>query len=244
MAYRTGKIRGYGACNDNAVGLMGARQCRVNDCCPPRRQRSSHTGMYGAARELGARAALHGERLLDCEPTVEENGVSRRRRRPSPRRASRATAYSRAACSRASTGLRPATASLRGRRRRRPRTGEEARAEAPRGRMDTRGWGLTLGRYRTTAMRSAAAQYTKLALKGGPRAASYARYAIDAITESHPRAGLTDLSFRFVAGRKRSRRRSWATRPSPSSTRPSTPTGRRRRARSRTNCGTSTACSI
>ena len=29
--------------------------------------------------------------------------------------------------------------------------------------MDTRGWGLTLGRYRTTAMRSAAAQYTKLA---------------------------------------------------------------------------------
>jgi hypothetical protein len=23
MAYRTGKIRGYGACNDNAVGLMG-----------------------------------------------------------------------------------------------------------------------------------------------------------------------------------------------------------------------------
>ncbi len=45
-------------------------------------------------------------------------------------------------------------------------------AEAPRGRMDTRGWGLTLGRYRTTAMRSAAAQYTKLAkeygIKGGP----------------------------------------------------------------------------
>ena len=38
--------------------------------------------------------------------------------------------------------------------------------------MDTRGWGLTLGRYRTTAMRSAAAQYTKLAkeygIKGGP----------------------------------------------------------------------------
>ena len=45
-------------------------------------------------------------------------------------------------------------------------------AEAPRGRMDTRGWGLTLGRYRTTAMRSAAAQYARLAkeygLKGGP----------------------------------------------------------------------------
>ena len=52
------------------------------------------------------------------------------------------------------------------------RTRAKKYAEAPRGRMDTRGWGLTLGRYRTTAMRSAAAQYTKLAkeygLKGGP----------------------------------------------------------------------------
>ena len=57
-------------------------------------------------------------------------------------------------------------------------------AEAPRGRMDTRGWGLTLGRYRTTAMRSAAAQYTKLAKEYGLK------------------GGLTELSFRFVAGRK------------------------------------------
>ena len=52
------------------------------------------------------------------------------------------------------------------------RTRAKKFAEAPRGRMDTRGWGLTLGRYRTAAMRSAAAQYTKLAkeygLKGGP----------------------------------------------------------------------------
>ena len=52
------------------------------------------------------------------------------------------------------------------------RTRANKYAEAPRGRMDTRGWGLTLGRYRTTAMRSAAAQYTKLAkeygIKGGP----------------------------------------------------------------------------
>ena len=52
------------------------------------------------------------------------------------------------------------------------RTRAKKYAEAPRGRMDTRGWGLTLGRYRTTAMRSAAAQYTKLAkeygIKGGP----------------------------------------------------------------------------
>ena len=90
--------------------------------------------------------------------------------------------------------------------------GDRARAkkyaEAPRGRMDTRGWGLTLGRYRTTAMRSAAAQYTKLAkeygIKGGPARRPMPRPARrhrrDA--ESHPRAGLTELSFRFVAGRK------------------------------------------
>ena len=50
--------------------------------------------------------------------------------------------------------------------------------------MDTRGWGLTLGRYRTAAMRSAAAQYTKLAKEYGIK------------------GGLTELSFRFVAGRK------------------------------------------
>ena len=45
--------------------------------------------------------------------------------------------------------------------------GDRARAQesmrAPRGRMDTRGWGQTLGRYRTTAARSAAAQYGTLA---------------------------------------------------------------------------------
>ena len=83
-------------------------------------------------------------------------------------------------------------------------------AEAPRGRMDTRGWGLTLGRYRTTAMRSAAAQYTKLAkeygLKGGParRPTPRSGLTLDAIdaTPSLIRARLTELSFRFVAGRK------------------------------------------
>ena len=71
------------------------------------------------------------------------------------------------------------------------RTRAKKYAEAPRGRMDTRGWGLTLGRYRTAAMRSAAAQYTKLAkeygLKGGPARRRTPRYAIDA-TPSRIRA--------------------------------------------------------
>ena len=57
-------------------------------------------------------------------------------------------------------------------------------AGAPRGRMDTRGWGMTLGRYRTSAARTAAAKYAALAKEYGIK------------------GGSTELALRFVAGRK------------------------------------------
>ena len=56
MAYRTGKIRGYGACNDNSVGLMG---------------------MYGAARELGVPGPLCMQNDYSIvNRRIEENGLS------------------------------------------------------------------------------------------------------------------------------------------------------------------------
>jgi len=50
--------------------------------------------------------------------------------------------------------------------------------------MDTRGWGMTLGRYRTSAARTAAAKYAALAKEYGIK------------------GGSTELALRFVAGRK------------------------------------------
>uniref|UniRef100_A0A7S3ZQL0 NADP-dependent oxidoreductase domain-containing protein n=1 Tax=Pelagomonas calceolata TaxID=35677 RepID=A0A7S3ZQL0_9STRA len=161
---REGKIRGYGACNDNAVGLMG---------------------MYGAARELGVPGPLCMQNDYSIvNRRVEENGLSEA---SSPAIANAGfMAYNVLAGGMLTgkyglapgDGVAPAAVD----------DGDRARAkryaEAPRGRMDTRGWGLTLGRYRTTAMRSAAAQYTKLAKEYGIK------------------GGLTELSFRFVAGRK------------------------------------------
>ena len=161
---KEGKIRGYGACNDNAVGLMG---------------------MYGAARELGVPGPLCMQNDYSIvNRRVEENGLSEA---SSPAIANAGfMAYNVLAGGMLTgkygltpnDGVAPAAVD----------DGDRARArkfaEAPRGRMDTRGWGLTLGRYRTAAMRSAAAQYTKLAKEYGIK------------------GGLTELSFRFVAGRK------------------------------------------
>ena len=77
MAYRTGKIRGYGACNDNAVGLMGARQCRSRRVDLHAIDASSHTGMYGAARELGVPGPLCMQNDYSIvNRRVEENGLS------------------------------------------------------------------------------------------------------------------------------------------------------------------------
>ena len=49
----------------------------------------------------------------------------------------------------------------------RDRARSQASAQAPRGRMDTRSWGNTLYRYRTTAALEAAAEYAALARKAG-----------------------------------------------------------------------------
>ncbi len=161
---KEGKIRGYGACNDNAVGLMG---------------------MYGAARELGVPGPLCMQNDYSIvNRRIEENGLSEA---SSPAIANSGfLAYNVLAGGMltgkyglvAGDGVAPAAVDDGDRNR------AKKFAEAPRGRMDTRGWGLTLGRYRTTAMRSAAAQYAKLAKEYGLK------------------GGLTELSFRFVAGRK------------------------------------------
>ena len=185
MAYRTGKIRGYGACNDNAVGLMGARQCRSHRVDLHAVDASSHAGMYGAARELGVPGPLCMQNDYSIvNRRVEENGLSEA---SSPAIANAGfMAYNVLAGGMLTgkygltpnDGVAPAAVDDG------DRTRAKKYAEAPRGRMDTRGWGLTLGRYRTAAMRSAAAQYTKLAKEYGLK------------------GGLTELSFRFVAERK------------------------------------------
>ena len=148
--------------------------------------------MYGAARELGVPGPLCMQNDYSIvNRRIEENGLSEA---SSPAIANAGfMAYNVLAGGMltgkyglvAGDGVAPAAVD----------DGDRARAkkyaEAPRGRMDTRGWGLTLGRYRTTAMRSAAAQYTKLAkeygLKGGPARRPTPRYAIDA-TPSRIRA--------------------------------------------------------
>jgi aryl-alcohol dehydrogenase-like predicted oxidoreductase len=161
---KEGKIRGYGACNDNAVGLMG---------------------MWGAARELGVPGPLCMQNDYSLvNRRIEENGLSEA---SSPAIANSGfLAYNVLAGGMLTgkyglapnDGVAPAAVD----------DGDKARAskftEAPRGRMDTRGWGLTLGRYRTAAMRSAASQYSKLAKE----------YSL--------KGGLTELSFRYVASRK------------------------------------------
>ena len=150
MAYRTGKIRGYGACNDNAVGLMGARQCRSRRVDLHAIDASSHTGMYGAARELGVPGPLCMQNDYSIvNRRVEENGLSEASspalanagfmaynvlaggprdgvpRTPSPRRRRHVRSRRHADGQvRAHTQRRRGS---RGRRRRRPRPGQEIR---------------------------------------------------------------------------------------------------------------------
>ena len=158
-----GKIRGYGACNDNAVGLMG---------------------MHAAAKELGVAppACMQNDYSL-VNRRIEENGLSE--------------ASSPALCNSGFLAYNVLAGGMLTNKyglflddKRAPpavddpdRDRAASQAKAPRGRMDTRGWGNTLGRYRTTAARVAMKEYARLAddygLKGGP----------------------TELALRFCAGR-------------------------------------------
>mmetsp|Transcript_14429 Transcript_14429/g.43089 ORF Transcript_14429/g.43089 Transcript_14429/m.43089 type:complete len:462 (+) Transcript_14429:193-1578(+) len=160
---KQGKIRGYGACNDNSVGLMG---------------------MAAAARELGVPGPVCMENDYSLvNRRIEENGLSEA---SSPAICNSGfLAYNVLAGGMLTSkyGLvrddpaAPAAVDDPDR----ARAGKYA--SAPRGRMDTRGWGNTLGRYRTTAARTAARQYADLAQKYGIK------------------GGLTELSLRFAAGR-------------------------------------------
>ena len=144
-----GKIRGYGACNDNAVGLMG---------------------MAAAAEKVGVPGPVAMENdysLLNRR--VEENGLSE--------------ASSPALCNAGFLAYNVlAGGVLTGKYASTPaavddpdRARAAASLAAPRGRMDTRGWGNTLGRYRTSAALNAAADYAKLAAKYGTTPAALAQ---------------------------------------------------------------------
>lgn len=132
-----GLIRGYGACNDNAVGLMG---------------------MAGAARALNARAPCCMQNDYSIlNRRIEENGLSEA---ASPAIANCGFMAYNALAGGMLTGKYddvPPVVDDTDRER------AKLTASAPRGRMDTRGWGFTLRRYRTTAARQAAAEYKKLA---------------------------------------------------------------------------------
>lgn len=162
---KQGKIRGYGACNDNAVGLMG---------------------MAGAARERGLAGpcCMQNDYSL-LNRRIEENGLSEA---SSPALENAGfMAYNVLAggmlTGKYGLGLTndedgPAPAAV-------DDTDKERAVQnnrEPRGRMDRRGWGLTLIRYRTRAAREAAAQYAALARQYGLSA--------------------TELALRFAAGRQ------------------------------------------
>ncbi|KAH8058291.1 oxidoreductase [Aureococcus anophagefferens] len=160
---KAGKIRGYGACNDNSVGLMG---------------------MHAAARELGVAppCAMENDYSL-VNRRVEENGLSE--------------ASSPAICNAGFLAYNVLAGGMLtgkyglflGEKTDPPAVDDPDRERAtrnnekPRGRMDTRGWGNTLGRYRTTAARSAMKNYARLADEYGLK------------------GGTTELALRFCAGR-------------------------------------------
>lgn len=138
-----GKIRGYGSCNDNAVGCMGlcaaadargvARPLAFQNDYSLLNRRCEENGLSEActlqnvgfmAYNVLAGGMLTGKYGLDLGDTNDVAAVDD----PDDARASR-------------------------------------NARNPRGRMDTSGWGQTLARYRTPAARRAAKQYFALATK-------------------------------------------------------------------------------
>ncbi|KAJ8606962.1 hypothetical protein CTAYLR_009270 [Chrysophaeum taylorii] len=145
-----GKIRGYGACNDNAVGLMGMAQAGVPPCAMQNdysilNRRIEENGLSEASSPALSNCGFMAYNVLaggmltgkyDDPPAAVDDAVRDRAQRT---------------------------------------------AKSPRGRMDDRGWGMTLGRYRTTAARAAIAQYEVLAKDYGMT--------------------IHDLALRFVASR-------------------------------------------
>jgi len=124
---KQGKIRGYGACNDNAVGLMGmwsaARELGVpGPICARRRGRQDG--------DVVAAAAPYAHHTQVCKTTTRSSTVASRktasrrpRAQPSATPASSPTTCWREVCSRANMVSRPAMALLR-----RPLTIPTARA--------------------------------------------------------------------------------------------------------------------
>lgn len=159
-----GKIRGYGSCNDNAVGLMG---------------------MAAAARERGipGPCCMQNDYSI-LNRRIEENGLSEA---SSPALENCGfMAYNVLAggmlTGKYGLGLGDAAEEAA------PAAVDDPDVERglqnnlePRGRMDRKGWALTLIRYRTLAARQAAAKYASLAHECG-------------LTP-------TELALRFAAGR-------------------------------------------
>jgi len=158
---QAGKIRGYGSCNDNAVGLMG---------------------MVSAAKELGINlpCVMQNDYSL-INRRIEENGMSE----ASCLYDVGFMAYNVLAggmltgkygLSSENDALPPPSVDDPDQKR------AQITASKPRGRMDSRGWGLTLQRYRTPAARRAAQQYFALA-------------------EQYKLSSPTELALRFPASR-------------------------------------------
>lgn len=141
-----GKIRGYGACNDNAVGLMG---------------------MAAAARERGVRGPCCMQNDYSIlNRRVEENGLSEASSPALENAGFMAYNVLAGGMLTGKYGLSddpeadgPPPAALDDPDKQRAVQSNRD----PRGRMDRRAWALTLIRYRTTAARWAASQYQRLA---------------------------------------------------------------------------------
>lgn len=139
-----GKIRGYGSCNDNAVGLMGmaaAARARgvVGPCCMQNdysilNRRIEENGLSEASSPALENSGFMAYNVLAGGMLTGKYGLGFGEEGPPP----------------------PALDDP-----------DEARGlltnRTPRGRMDQSGWARTLIRYRTTAARKAAAQYAVLA---------------------------------------------------------------------------------
>lgn len=134
---KQGKIRGYGACNDNAVGLLG---------------------MAGAAKDVGVPppCVMQNDYSI-LNRRIEENGLSEA---SSPAISNTGfLAYNTLAGGMLTGKYADVPASVDDRNEQRA----QKNSKNPRGRMDEYGWGRTLIRYRTEAAQQAQIQYAKLA---------------------------------------------------------------------------------
>lgn len=139
---QSGKIRGWGLCNDNAYGLTACtRTAKMLGTTPP--------------------CSIQGDFSI-IDRKSEENGV-----------AEAASKYNENVGFMAYNAL--AGGMLTGKYMEIPaalddlanRSRAMQNLENPRGRMDTRGWGGTLYRYRSEAAQSAIAEYNKIAKSNG-----------------------------------------------------------------------------